>query len=76
MDSGIQHPNQYFLESQKIINGEVKEKSSLKGVHKVQTIRATLPAKMEKPEASDDAAMLAMDSDEDLSCVDLSNPHC
>ena len=33
LDGGIQHPNQYFQESQKILSGDVKERS--KGAHKV-----------------------------------------
>lgn len=66
VDTGIQHPNQYFIESQKVLNGDVKEKSQNKGIHKVQTIRATLPAKVEKNEASDAAsALAAIDSDDD-----------
>lgn len=37
LDGGIQHPNQYFQESQKILNGDIKERS--KGVHKVPIFR-------------------------------------
>ena len=33
LDGGIQHPNQYFQESQRIVAGEIKEKT--KGIHKV-----------------------------------------
>jgi len=69
VDSGIQHPNQYFIESQKILNGEVKEK--IKGAHKVQTFRATLPAKVEKLEANEDeilseSVLAAIDMDDDF----------
>lgn len=71
VDSGIQHPNQYFIESQKILNGEVKEKP--KGAHKVQTIRATLPAKVEKPDPTDEnheilseSVLAAIDMDDDF----------
>lgn len=73
IDSGIQHPNQYFLESQKFLNGDPKEKSLSKGAHKVQTIRATLPAKVEKPDVSDETSTLTMDSDDDYnySSIDL-----
>ena len=72
VDSGIQHPNQYFIESQKILNGEVKERTA-KGIHKVQTIRATLPAKVEKPEVADNttATLEATNSDEELCSMDF-----
>lgn len=71
VDCGIQHPNQYFIESQKILNGDPKEKSVLKGTNKVQTIRATLPAKVEKPDET--STLDAMDSDDDYnySSIDL-----
>lgn len=65
VESGIQHPNQYFIESQKILNGDPKEKTIQKGTNKVQTIRATLPAKVEKPEETQTSTMEAMDSDDD-----------
>lgn len=65
VDSGIQHPNQYFIESQKILNGETKERP--KGIHKVETIRATLPAKVEKIEATNETPSLDdMNSDDEL----------
>lgn len=69
VDCGIQHPNQYFIESQKILNGEVKEK--IKGAHKVQTIRATLSAKSEKPDEQNhemlsESVLAAIDMDDDF----------
>ena len=64
LDGGIQHPNQYFQDSQKILNGDVKEKALPRS--KVQTIRATLPAKPEiKSEANNETTLTAMDSDDD-----------
>lgn len=67
VEGGIQHPNQYFQESQRILNGETKDKGANKSVHKVQTIRATLPAKVEKtePASQDTPDLSAMDSDDD-----------
>lgn len=49
VDGGIQHPNQYFQESQKILNGDVKENrtASNKGANKVPTTRVTVPIKSE-----------------------------
>lgn len=64
LDGGIQHPNQYFQDSQKILNGDVKEKALPKT--KVQTTRATLPSKQEvKSETNDETLTNAMDSDDD-----------
>ena len=67
LDGGIQHPNQYFQESQKILNGDVKERSLAKGSHKVPTTRATLTVK-EKPAVVDE---MGSDDDYNYSTLDL-----
>lgn len=70
VDGGIQHPNQYFLESQKVLKGEVKERAS-SNIHKVQTIRATLPAKVEKVEPISQDVTMDSDDDYNYSTLDV-----
>lgn len=71
VDGGIQHPNQYFQESQKILNGEVKEKSAPNKASKVQTTRVTVPIKLENgssqssEEPMSQVAEALLDSDDD-----------
>lgn len=60
IDGGIQHPNQYFQESQKSINGDVKD---VKPVRKaVPTTFATLSV---KEEVKTEAVQSALDRDSD-----------
>ena len=73
VEGGLQHPNQYFQESQKILNGDVKDKSSggaNKSIHKVQTIYATLPAVKEEIKKETPAAENG-DSDDDYNYSSL-----
>jgi len=63
LDGGIQHPNQYFQDSQKILNGDVKEKNVPKT--KVQTTRVTMHTKQETKSEANDDTLTAMDSDDD-----------
>ena len=63
LDGGIQHPNQYFQDSQKILNGDVKEKTVPKT--KFLTTRATLHTKQETKSEANDDTLTAMDSDDD-----------
>jgi len=76
VDGGIQHPNQYFQESQKIINGgDVKENktSTNNKANKVPTTRVVVPAiKSEnidacsqQTESSTQASEGTLDSDDD-----------
>lgn len=71
VDGGIQHPNQYFLESQRVLKGEVKEKPSSSSTQKVQTIRATLPAKVEKAESLSQDVNMDSDDDYNYSTLDI-----
>ena len=68
IDGGIQHPNQYFQESQKILNGEKTVAKS--SAHKVQTIYASIPVKEEviqlkNETTNNDVIDNQMDSDDD-----------
>ena len=79
VDGGIQHPNQYFQESQKILNGEVKDKSSQsKGAaSKVPTTRVSVLVKSEGGSSQEPlsqattASMLDEDDDHHFDSLDV-----
>lgn len=69
VEGGLQHPNQYFQDSQKILQGGAKERpAAARSFHKVETIHATLSVKEEvKPEPS----VIEGDSDDDYNYSSL-----